>query len=196
MLKDLTAHEKRCPDRTVKCPDESCGAVVKLVDFDFHMKHVEISLCNRVYGHYGEHLMFYIHSFEEDKLRRAKTSYGHQQTYRLEHLTEDMCVYIEVKWHEPMKSFVLWLWMAEDYRCASKFNAKVTIHGVGENLLTMDRLRISSVENLPLIDECEGDDGEYFLCISKAIAKKMSKKVSEYPRTRWQMRFEIEIKES
>ena len=97
-------------------------------------------------------------------------------------------MYTEVKWHEPLKSFVLWLWMAEDWRGASKYKAKVTT-GEGANLLTVDGLRISSVENLPLIDECEGDDGEYFLCIPMALAKKMSMK---FPGM-WQMRFEIEI---
>jgi len=197
MLKDLSAHEKRCPDRTVKCPDESCGLVVKLVDFGYHMKHMEISPCRIPWG---EYLMFYINSFEEDRLRRDEIliygkPYGHEQTYRLEYSIEDKCVYTEVKWHEPMKSFVLWLWMAEDRRCAHKYNAKVTIHGVGENLLTMDRLRISSVENLPLIDECEGDDGEYFLCIPKAMAKKMSKKLPD-SKTLWKMRFDIEIQRS
>ena len=79
--------------------------------------------------------------------------------------------------------------MAEDRRGASKYKAKVAIPGVGANRLTVDGLGISSVENLPLIDECEGDDGEYFLCIPMALAKKMSMK---FPGM-WQMRFEIEI---
>ena len=189
MLKDLSVHERRCPDRTVTCPDESCSAVVKLVDFDYHMKHMKISLDRTIFG---DRFIFYKHFSEEDKERWDEIygePYAHTQTYRLEYSIEDKIVYTEVKWYEPLDSFALWLWMAEDRRGASKYKAKVVIPGVGANRLTVDGLGISSVENLPLIDECEGDNGEYFLCIPMALAKKMSMK---FPGM-WQMRFEIEI---
>ena len=36
MLKDLVAHEKECPDRTIKCPWPGCAHLVKLTCFDSH----------------------------------------------------------------------------------------------------------------------------------------------------------------
>ena len=36
MLRDLVAHEKKCRDRTIKCPYSGCAQVVKLKNFDDH----------------------------------------------------------------------------------------------------------------------------------------------------------------
>merc|ERR1719282_263155 len=36
MLKDLAAHEKICPERTIKCPFDNCGTIVKLSNFNDH----------------------------------------------------------------------------------------------------------------------------------------------------------------
>ena len=36
LLKDISLHEARCPQRTVKCPFRNCGVTVKLSQFNDH----------------------------------------------------------------------------------------------------------------------------------------------------------------
>ena len=39
MLKDLVTHEKKCPERTIPCPENTCSSIVKLKDFNDHAVH-------------------------------------------------------------------------------------------------------------------------------------------------------------
>ena len=164
MLLDLKVHERKCPERTVLCPKEGCGAVVKLKEFDDHMTS---SLKGSREPHFLIYSQFGIWRYVME-LRDWDLPTEWTVCIELDN-KNDIKVYADFKWYRPSKSFVLWLWMLEDRDGASNYSAKVTMKA-DNRTITVDGLLISSVENVPTIDKCEEQNGKYFWCIPLTVA--------------------------
>ena len=161
MLRDLHAHERSCPERTVKCPYNTCGSIVKLKAMN---EHFLISP--------GPSSL--PHSFLSDTGTCSFT------IIRDDLLTpcprwKMVCVkvneelfHIRLAYSPLHKCFALSVWSSP--AGASKYKANLSIR-TDEKDTSMNGLRITSVENVPSIDKCMEENGEYFWCIPFTLAK-------------------------
>ena len=74
------------------------------------------------------------------------------------------------------KCFALSVWSSP--AGASNYRADLSIR-TDEKDTSMNGLRITSVENVPSIDKCMEENGEYFWCIPFTLAKRFAIKEEE-----------------
>ena len=193
-LKDLKVHEKSCPERTFKCPYNNCGLILKLEDFDEHALNTPGPAfdSHSVFGDSNFRLPI---SVREERLKpKLKLSMSEFPLFNLfrgnfDHETKPVhvikkrqmhCVrahgelfHVRLDYHQPQHCFVLSIWTAKSELGASKFRADVKIDYPHFNFRLDDKdqetstksLLITSVENVPSIDNCIVENGKHFWCI-------------------------------
>ena len=91
----------------------------------------------------------------------------------------DEFFHVNVAYHEPSKCFVFSIWLAKSQNIASKYEANLVIKGDGNKKLCFDGIKVSSVENVPSIDQCMDESGNIALCLPRILAKNISVKKEE-----------------
>ena len=165
MLNDLVAHEKQCPERTFHCPYTGCALLVKLREYDSHALKDKHS-----WNFGGNSIQYFIPAGIANDIRPVWPM-GCIQA--LDELFD-----VNFAYHVPSKCFVISIWLAKSQNVASKYKANLIFKG-DDSLLCFDGLKVSSVENIPSIDECIEDAGNISLCLSRNLAKNLSVKRQE-----------------
>ena len=83
--------------------------------------------------------------------------------------------HVSLMYHKPSQSFVLSVWIAKSQKVASKYIANLVIEG-DKRKLCFDGIKVSSVENVPSIDKCVEESGDFSLCLPISLAKNISMK--------------------
>ena len=162
-LEDLVAHEKQCPldpERTIKCPYYDCAQLVKLKDFDTHahMFHVPyLSMNGSVRYTIAKNDV--ICDWTKAKMACIKAL--------------DQQFHISNVYHKPSKCFVISVWLAKDQNVASKYRVNITIEGNNKKF-HFGGIKVCSVENVPSIDKCMEENGNYFLCLQLGLAENIA----------------------
>ena len=182
--------EKSCPERTFKCPHNNCGSIMKLEDFDEHALKTPGSAIDS-HSVFGDSDMRLPISVKENRLKPV-----HVKVFAsVEDITENWgrfknlqtlytplkkrqmhCIrahgelfHVRLDYYKPKNCFVLSILTAKCELGASKFRANVKIDCQDEGT-SMKSLLITSVENVPLIDNCMAENGKHFWCIPFDLA--------------------------
>ena len=87
----------------------------------------------------------------------------------------DQLFHVNFAYHKPSKCFVFSIWLGKSQNVASKYTVNITIGGgKGNRRLCYDGIKVCSVENVPSIDKCLEENGNFFLCLPTTLAKNIS----------------------
>ena len=172
MLKDLQAHEKNCPERTIQCPYHICDSIVALKDFNehaFNSRHSKQGTTNAMRFAITKNEMYVTGPWPMFCV----------QTH---------CVLFHVHFFHfiPQKCFALSVWSSTAE--VAKYRANLKLTG-DDREMSLSGLLITSVEKVPSNNSCMEENGEYFWCIPLTLAKKLS--VGNYEKRR--LCFELDV---
>ena len=162
MLKDLLVHEKKCPERTIKCPYSGCAHIVKLKNFDSHALDKPYCHSKIIRG-----IMLF-------RIQENNVVYRQNWHMGCIHALDEL-FYVNLAYHEPSNCFVFSIWLARSQNEASKYIANLVING-DNSKLCFDGLKVISVENVPSIAKCIEDAENISLCLPRSLAKNISVK--------------------
>ena len=157
MLKDLQLHETNCPERAIKCPYNFCGTFVKLRDINEHF--LNSSFPHSVLVKDG-HLSFLL-----VKWWRTVCVKVHDEMF-----------HVSLQYSHLHKCFALSVWSSP--AAAAKYLANLKISD-NEKEININGLRITSVDDVPSIDQCISENGKHFWCIPMAENFTMKKLESD-----------------
>jgi len=158
MLKELQVHEKNCPERTIRCPYNTCGSIVKVMDFNNHA----IMLSGELNRH--SILRNTHHTFI---IKRNDSWYTHKwKMYCISF--NDEFFHLRLAYHPPENCFALSVWSSVAH--VSEYRTNLSVKGNDKEII-MKGLLITSVEHVPSIDECIDENGKYFWCIPWTLAE-------------------------
>ena len=168
MLNELMTHEKKCPERTIKCPEILCGSFVKLKDFNDHAMHTPAPAT-------GPHSIIKSLTSTFPWFPFFITKNGQIGQFRVMFAMKDNgeIFHVRLAFHEPQKCVALSIWSS--YAEAGTLRANLSIKG-DDKEMSMNGLLITSVENVPSIDKCLDENGTYFWAIPVTLAKNFSVK--------------------
>ena len=163
-LKDLLVHEKRCPMITIKCPYSTCGSIVKLKDLNAHFLKAPHSTFN--FGFSTAPFTFTISRTD---------SLNPTEWIMLCVSADDELFHVHLGISPRQKCYALSVWGSP--AGAAKYRANLSIKN-DEKDMCMNGLDITSVENVPSIDQCMDENGKCFWCIPFTLAENFSIKKS------------------
>ena len=174
LLRDLELHESKCPERTIVCPYDDCDQIVQFKDFSIHAGEHSFEACH---GPMCNGCTIHTYRMEgcpdwfKEKPWLSSTPSLLLTCSRSG--TEQIYLIVEkVREGEKKKIFFVFsVWTGRDEECASMYQANLKIGNLGNELVTIRGLLISSVENVRFPSRDEYDDGKYFFWVPKANIK-------------------------
>ena len=175
MLKDLLVHEKRCPERTILCPYNTCGTIVKLKAMNEHFL--------RTPGVPSSHSTFNS-GFPSASFKILR--FGRWQMVCVK--ADDELFHLRLGISQSQNCFALSVWGSPTG--SAKYQANLSIRNDKKDMC-MNGLDITSVENVPSIDKCMDENGTYFWCIPFTLAENFSIKESNDPLSRLHVDWDV-----
>ena len=162
MLKDLLVHEKWCLDRTLQCPFNTCGDIVKLEDIHEHFFRTPP-------GSSMSHSHIINRDFTTFDISRNSSL---PMKWRMVCVrVDDELFHLRLAISQHQECFVLSVWSSPTGAVNYRANLEIKDN---EKALSMTGLCITSVENVPSIDQCMEENGKYFWCIPFTLAENFS----------------------
>ena len=168
LIQSLRNHEKKCTERTIKCPFRNCGATIQLKEFN---SHADITRHSKMSG--------------TNKMIRCFRGLFNERVPNKQMLgvvAFDFTFHLNLQYHMLSKCYVFSVWLAKREAITEKYRASIRLGEKieeGDNQLSFSGIRVTSVENVPPIDQCVEENGRHCLSIPRALIENICKYTRE-----------------